>query len=174
MNQKRGFLLLNLTLIAVSGGMIYLLATATYSRPSELDDVQVLLDRVQENRAGSVRRVTIELDFPYLNEKYRNFMRALFTLTPTPPPTPPPTPTPIPLATVLSTWAINSMDETSVLIVDGRTNEEFELSIGSPARRVEYQGTSRFVTLCGANVDVDPPEATFCSDEEKVTKNFVF
>ena len=65
---------------------------------------------------------------------------------------------------MIDPWKISSMELTSVTINDQKASQEFELQLDGEAREVELSGQTMEITLCGINFDIQPFEATFCSD----------
>lgn len=159
MSTRHAFQLLNVLLLAVAGWLIYYLANSSYTPPPEVRDVEVI---EQMTPKPPPEDLTSARDAGMRLRKAPNFMRVLFTLSPTPTATPPPTPTPIPLSVVLHSWQVLSLDDSGVDVLDQRTNEGFTLKLRGEPVEVEFQGVKYAVTCC--QIDLDKLEVGFCAN----------
>ena len=170
MTPQRIFLVVNIVLGAAGCFFIYYLATAKYAPPAELEKADQVLEMVRvrytpTDEGGERPPVIPEEIVKNLTNLSRNPMGPRFAMSPTPPPTPKPTATPVPLQMVISTWALAGMDEKSATITDSKTGEDFELTLGGQGKSIEFQGQTTVVTLCGVDLEADPPTAKFCSSD---------
>lgn len=162
MNARTALLLVNLLLLGGSGGLIYYLANSTYSTPYELRDADTLLAMVDRGYKVAAEEPSVVMEATRRLRSAKDFMRVLYTQTPTPTNTPAPTPTPVPLSVVLHSWAVQSLDDDSVDVLDQRTNEAFTLELNGGSRVVEFQGQNFDVTCC--QIDLDKLEVGFCAN----------
>jgi hypothetical protein len=172
MNRQRAFVLTNLSLAAASCFFIYYLVFQSDLEDSaELREAELWLEALEhlDAASGGEEPTTFSEEYPALVSP-RNIARALFTQTPTPIPTPPPTPTPVPLGAIIGSWAVVSMDEASVIVLDQKTGLEVELQLDGGPFKASFQGQEAMVRL--TRINFEEGYAEFSGNGETVRKPF--
>lgn len=170
MKKPPVFPLINLALLAASGFLIYYLATTLYRKPPEVDKALAKLHNTEVDPASTEAAEDPESKWPSLTNP--TFMDVMYRITPTPSPTPRPTPRPPTLFQAIHPWAVIAMGTNTVQIRNQETSEVFEMSLNGPAKKFEKQSLEFEVQLCKINFDADPPEATFCFEDEEIIKKY--
>ena len=172
MSQKRVFLLIDLTLVAAAGALIYYLATVTYVEPRQINQALAMLVDTGYGPAPTQNVIDPAKQWPHLTKG--NFTRPVIALTPTPTPTPKPTPRKFMTNQMIHGWEVRRMRGDRVTVFDGQTTKEtFDMAIGDK-RVAEFKGQKMPIELIKIDFTSRPPVAVFKGNGMEVRKAQVF
>lgn len=170
--RDRILTLINLILILVCGGCIYLLATEEYREPTEIREArQILNGAAAETNLGAATKVKpTPTPTPKIKISMKPIFVSIWTPTPTPTPTPAPTPMPPDLNSVLEAWTITMIDGNNVEFQDRRDESTFVLTVGGPPKEtVDKDQKPISVSLISA--DQNTNSVWLSSGDQKLKKD---
>jgi hypothetical protein len=143
---------LNLALILVSGGCIYFLATADYTKPLEIRTAEDALRQYEREESITTPQIDTIIDGrarASIQGVGSEAFKPFYTPTPTPTPTASPTPAPPRLEDLVYHWKVAGLNPDSADFIDTKNNNEFfTLKVGGPPRMgIAKDGTEHPVTL---------------------------